>query len=125
VDFIVATQTKVQYATLIYFPSTKLMVMRSNFITFMTVQSSNDPTKHIYELTEAIVSSSSYPTNHKSICYVCIIWILLMGMIVIDDTQLQLPKAQIIPTVVSHWNCSKGQIDEMTRHVNEMSFVFL
>lgn len=53
---IVAAQTKVQYATMTYFPSTEWIVMRSIFHdmygstlkrTYVNAQESNDPAQHI------------------------------------------------------------------------------
>ena len=40
-------------------------------------------------------------------------------------TQLPLPKARkIFPEIVARWNRSKGRIDEMTRSLDSVSFIF-
>jgi flagellar biosynthesis protein FliQ len=65
VVFIVAAQTKVQNATMIYFPSIKLIVMRSilhgiydstSKCAYVDARESNDPAKHIPKFREALVS---------------------------------------------------------------------
>jgi len=101
VGFIAAAQTKVQYATLIYFSSTKFIVTRSilhgiydSILQWVYVDAweSNNSSNCIPEFREALVLSSSTPINHESLCNVSIIWRLLMGMI--DDTKLPFPKAK-------------------------------
>ena len=43
----------------------------------------------------------------------------------VDQAQLALPEAKkIIPAIVVMWNRCKGRIDEMTRHLDAMCFIF-
>ena len=48
---------------------------------------------------------------------------LLFDMV--ETTGLPLPRVKkIIPRLIVKWNCCKGRIDEMTRFLDEMMFVF-
>ena len=46
-------------------------------------------------------------------------------MVMCENARLPLPKSKkFIPAIISRRNQSKGRIDEMTRHLDEMSFIF-
>ena len=84
---------------------------------------SEKPMDYIPDFREDAVSSSAYPIDKESICFTYCIWKRLMMMI--EKAQLLLPRAKkIIPAVVAKWNCCKGCIDEMTRHLDETDFIF-
>ena len=74
---------------------------------------------YIPDFCEDAVSSSAYPIDKESIFFTYCIWKRLMTMI--EKAQLPLPRATV---VVAKWNCCKGRIDEMTRHLDEMNFIF-
>ena len=82
-----------------------------------------DPSSHVPDFQETIVSSKGYTISKKCVCFSWIIWRKLLSMI--QTTQLPLPKARkVIPKIVARWNRSKGRIDEMTRSLYSMNFIF-
>lgn len=76
--FAVVAQTKIQHATLIRFPESKLTFMRSiprSFNqrnlkwTYSDAWTSNDVSSHMPQLRESIVSSKGYLINKESISF--------------------------------------------------------
>ncbi|KAL7546478.1 hypothetical protein ACHAWF_009809 [Thalassiosira exigua] len=69
------------------------------------------------------VSSKSYSVDRDSLCFMYFVWKRLMELVL--KPGLPLPHAKkIIPSIVAFWNRCKGRIDEMTRHLDDMSFTF-
>lgn len=130
--FVVADECRVVYSTLIHFPSNKRRVYlgilegiydRTLSWAYTLAWESNDPTTHIPKFRRQMVSSSSYPVGRDCLCFTFIMWKILREMV--DYTQLPLPRARfIVPLIVSRWNVGKGRIDEMTRYLSEMNFIF-
>ena len=82
-----------------------------------------DPTSHLPDFQETIVSSKGYTISKECVCFNWIIWRKLLSMI--QARQLPLPKAKkIIPEIVARWNRSKGRIDKMTRSLDLKNFIF-
>jgi hypothetical protein len=130
--FVVAGETKVQYAVLIRFPDSKLTTMkgilsgiyhRSLKWAYTTAWTTEQPLTSIPPFREDIISPKSYPITRDSILFSLIIWKKLLTMI--QTTQLPLPKAhKILPVIVARWNRSKGRVDEMTRYLDGIDFPF-
>ena len=128
--FVVAGTTRIHYAILIRFPESKLTTMKRLLCDIYnrslkwayTISSLSDNIEsHIPDFREDIVSSKSYPITKDCVHFGLIIWKKLLTMV--QTTQLPLPQAhKIIPEVVARWNRSKGQVDEMTRYLDGMSF---
>ena len=128
----VASETKILYATLIHFPSAKRMIFhgvlegvydRCLKWAYEEAWNDNNPMQHMPEFRTEIVSSASYPVDRENVCFIYFIWKTLMEMVL--KAGLPLPAAlKILPAIVVKWNRCKGRIDEMTRHLDDMIFKF-
>merc|ERR1711862_1002355 len=130
--FVVADEAEVIYSVLIHFPSHK----RRNYIgilegvynrtlswAYTVAWDSNDPMKYMPKFRQQIVSSPSYHVDRESLCFTFFVWTLLREMV--EKTQLPLPIAYaLVPVIVTRWNRCKGRIDEMTRLLSHMNFVY-
>ena len=130
--FIVADEDQVIYSTLIHFPSNKRRVYlgilegvydRTLSWAYTLAWETNDPMTHMPDFRVQMVSTPSYPVDKESLCFNYFIWKILREMV--DKAKLPLSIARmIVPVIVSRWNCCKGRIDEMTRYLSEMNFIF-
>jgi len=129
--FVVAGENKIHYATLVHIPKVKCdlyigildRVYNANLKWAWDALKSNNPMSMIPDFRPSVVSSKSYPVDKDSMCHALFLWIKLMDMV--EKAQLPLPLAKkIVPTIVAWWNRCKGRIDEMTRHLDEMGFIF-
>ncbi len=128
----VASETNITYATLIYIPRKKRKIFLGLLIgvydrclkwAYVGALDSNEPLEHMPEIRTEVISSSRYPIDKDSLLVSYCIWRILFKKVL--KAQLPLPRAQkIIPVIVTRWNFCKGRIDEMTRHLDRMQFDF-
>lgn len=126
-------ETHVIYATLV----NVLSCQRQNWLSILDgvylrslqwayIEAWNDPAnliKYMPPVRTHVILSSNYVIDDDSIAYSYSLWRKLFGMAI--STGKPLPSSKrIVPRIVAHWNKSKGRIDEMTRHLDDMLFHF-
>ena len=88
VMFVVASESTIQYATLVYIPDAKRHtyreILRGIFersMKWVHFPLGTNPQTRIPSFRESVVSSSSYPIDRSSLCYNVIIWKTLIEMV--------------------------------------------
>lgn len=130
---IVAAESKIKFATLISFPDSKITTMRSILISvyhrslkwaYTIPFNTEDPSVYIPDFQEDVFSSRGYLITLADVSFTWMIWRKSLAMV--QKTELPIPKVRkIIPEIVARWNRSKGRKDEMTYHLDGMSFPFI
>jgi hypothetical protein len=128
VFFVVANENRPIYSVMISFTAKQRQTFlgilmgiydRSLSWAYIDAWVNADPTDHIPDFREDVISKSSYHVDRDTVVYQYVLWRALLKATI--DAGMPLPVAKrIVPAIVAFWNKGKGRIDEMSHYLKEL-----